>query len=223
MNFIRSSFVIDLTLACIIFHTSAINAQQKGGEPRQDRPASQSSITEPGSGVVLTDVDKDYRVSPGDVIQIRVEDAPELSYNYRVNSLGYIELPDPIGMVDAREKTTSDLSRAIAKKLRDQEYLRTPNVLATVIQYNSQTFFIQGSVYKPGVYQAEGRPTLLTMIGLAGGLTETHGSTAFILRPSKTQTTETGQQSSISQTQVSDPGQTAQPKTDDLKSAPAAG
>ncbi len=33
----------------------------------------------------------------------------------------------------------------------------------------------------------EGRPSLLTMIGLAGGLAGEHGSTAFILRPNKKQ------------------------------------
>src|SRR5262245_46752457 len=47
---------------------------------------------------------------------------------------------------------------------------------------NSQTFFIQGAVNRPGAYQIEGRPSLLTLIALAGGLTENYGSTAFIIR-----------------------------------------
>ncbi|HYE75206.1 MAG TPA: SLBB domain-containing protein, partial [Blastocatellia bacterium] len=37
----------------------------------------------------------------------------------------------------------------------------------------------------PGVYQIEGRPSLMKLITVAGGLQETHGSTAFIIREMK--------------------------------------
>jgi polysaccharide export outer membrane protein len=94
-----------------------------------------------------------------------------------------------LGMVEAQGKTTFELGRLISKGLREQEYLNIPNVLVTIKQYNSQTFFIQGSIRNPGVYQTEGRPSLLTMISLAGGLTGDHGSTAFILRPNKAEKT----------------------------------
>jgi polysaccharide export outer membrane protein len=43
-------------------------------------------------------------------------------------------------------------------------------------------YFIQGAVRKPGVYQIESAPSLLKLIALAGGLTDNHGSTAFIIR-----------------------------------------
>ena len=43
-------------------------------------------------------------------------------------------------------------------------------------------YFIQGAVRKPGVYQIESAPSLLRLITLAGGLTDNHGSTAFIIR-----------------------------------------
>jgi protein involved in polysaccharide export with SLBB domain len=43
-------------------------------------------------------------------------------------------------------------------------------------------YFIQGAIRKPGVYQIESVPSLLKLIALAGGLTDNHGSTAFIIR-----------------------------------------
>ena len=43
-------------------------------------------------------------------------------------------------------------------------------------------YFIQGAIRKPGVYQIESAPSLLKLIALAGGLTDNHGSTAFIIR-----------------------------------------
>jgi polysaccharide export outer membrane protein len=59
-----------------------------------------------------------------------------------------------------------------------------------VKEFNSRSFFIHGSVRSGGVYQIEGRPTLLELITLAGGLTEKHGAKAFIIRRIKTPESE---------------------------------
>src|SRR4030095_8733145 len=196
MNFTRSTFIVVLAVVSIIQRTPLINAQQKRGEPQQERQVIQSPTSDPRNSSVLPDSERDYRISSGDVIQIQIEDAAELSHYYRVNALGFIEMPEPIGLIEARKKTTSELARVISKRLREEEYLNTPNVQVTINQYYSQTFFIQGSVYKPGIYQVEGNPSLLTIIGLAGGLTDTHGSSVFILRPNKAQKPEAQNQSS---------------------------
>jgi polysaccharide biosynthesis/export protein len=179
---------LSLTALALIGETpraSSINAQQRGAEQQQERTATQNPIAEPANSRLLADPGKDYRINAGDVIQIQIEDAPELSHYYQVNAAGYIEMP-VLGLVEAQKKTTFELARLITKGLREGEYLNNPNVLITVRQYRNQTFFIQGAVRIPGVYQTEGRPSLLTMISLAGGLAENHGSTAFILRPNKT-------------------------------------
>jgi polysaccharide export outer membrane protein len=173
-----------VALGAAILQTSSINAQQRGAVSQQEKTSTQTPVSDPGNSRLLSDPDKDYRINPGDVIQIQVEDAPELSHNYQVNSTGGIEMP-VLGMVEAQKKTTFELARLITKGLREGEYLNHPNVLVTVKQYRNQTFFIQGAVHSPGVYQTEGRPSLLTLISLAGGLMDNHGSTAFILRPNK--------------------------------------
>lgn len=43
-------------------------------------------------------------------------------------------------------------------------------------------YFIIGAVNSPGVYRIESAPSLLKLLALAGGLTDTHGSVAFIMR-----------------------------------------
>src|SRR5262245_20577174 len=173
------SFVI-LTSLWVMLYTASFNAQEKQVTPQEERSPN------PGNADIITVSDKDYQISAGDVIQVQIEDAPEISHFYRVNSLGRIEMP-VLGLVEAQKKNTFELARLIATGLREKEYLNTPNVLVTIKQYYSQTFFIQGSIRNPGVYQTEGRPSLLTMIGMAGGLAPEHGSTVFILRPGKTQ------------------------------------
>ncbi|HEY6332343.1 MAG TPA: SLBB domain-containing protein, partial [Blastocatellia bacterium] len=81
-------------------------------------------------------------------------------------------------------------SKLIADGLRGQ-YLKDPRVSIAVLQYNSRSFFIQGAVRQPGVYQIEGKPSLLKLITIAGGLADDHGSTAFIIRELKHKTDET--------------------------------
>lgn len=174
-----------LLMAGAVMIGSPANAQTKRGaqsEPAQvDRAPVQPQSSDPTATGVLAEVNKDYLISPGDVIEVSVDDAPELSRNYRVNAAGTFEMQF-VGQIVAKQQTTEDLARLIAKKLREQDYLKSPNVVVTVRQYNSQTFFIQGAVSRPGVYQIEGNPSLLMMIGIAGGLNDNHGSTAFIIR-----------------------------------------
>ena len=60
------------------------------------------------------------------------------------------------------------------------------NLLASYAQSTSgrtkNLYFIMGAVKKPGVYQIESAPSLLKLLVLAGGLTDSHGAVAFIMR-----------------------------------------
>jgi polysaccharide export outer membrane protein len=117
------------------------------------------------------------------VIEVQVEDAPELSGNYRVNQEGSIPMKF-LGSLPVVGRTTEDVATMVANGLRGR-YLRNPQVYVAVRQYNSRTFFIQGAVRTPGLYIIEERPTLFKLITLAGGLVERHAPTAFIIRESR--------------------------------------
>jgi polysaccharide export outer membrane protein len=56
---------------------------------------------------------------------------------------------------------------------------------------NQNSYFIQGAVKNPGVYQIESFPSALKLITLAGGLSDTYGPTAFIIRRAGSQTDAT--------------------------------
>lgn len=141
----------------------------------------------PGNGATtpsaLVALDEDYRIGINDVIEIQIEDAPELSGAFRIAKSGSFMMPF-LGRTMALNKTPEELSRVLTDGLRDR-YLSNPNVRVVVRQYNSRSFFIQGAVRSPGVYQVEGKPSLLVLLTLAGGLQPDHSSTAFILRPNK--------------------------------------
>ncbi len=136
-----------------------------------------------GPSVALAAMDEDYKIGPNDVIDIHVEDADELSGPRRVGANGTF-LMSYLGRLPAKGKTTEALARLIENGLRGR-YLGDPRVTVTVKNFNSRSFFVQGAVRAPGVYVIEGRPTLLELVTVAGGLMQGHGSTAFIIRKIK--------------------------------------
>jgi protein involved in polysaccharide export with SLBB domain len=148
-----------------------------------DRRAPSRQPDAPSMNIAVADVRQDYRINPGDVIDIQVDRAPELSGMRRVSASGTIRMAY-LGPVTALGKTADDLAVFITDSLRGR-YLKNPRVTVTIEQINSHTFFIQGAVNRPGAYQIEGRPLLVTLITVAGGLAENHGSTAFIIREAR--------------------------------------
>src|SRR5215831_6377741 len=181
-----------LSVLPAVILAAGVLAAHPGAARGQDRPAPPASQTSSarssgagssrGSGNVLVDPNEDYRIGTGDVIEIKVEDAPELSQTVRVTAAGTFLMPY-LGRVTAVQKTPEELAEFMAGRLRGR-YLKDPKVSVVVKEYNSCSFFIQGAVRSPGVYQIEGHPSLLKLITLAG-LADNHGSTAFILRPIK--------------------------------------
>jgi polysaccharide export outer membrane protein len=153
-------------------------AQTKGSQATGASPGSVAGGR--ASTAVLVSPEEDYRIGPNDVIEIQIENAPEMSRTFRVTAAGTFLMPY-IGRVTAAKKTTEELAQLIADGLRG-DYLKDPKVVVSVKEYNSRSFFIQGSVRSPGVFQIEGRPSMLELITLAGGLSEKHGANAYIIR-----------------------------------------
>lgn len=141
-----------------------------------------TNMTAPGPSVIMS-ADEDYKVAPSDVIEVIVDDAPELSVRYRINTSGNIPLRY-LGSTAVAGMNCDEIAKYIADGLRGK-YLKDPKVFVSVYQYNSRSFFIQGAVRAPGVYVIEGRPSLFKLITIAGGLQENHGANAYIFREIK--------------------------------------
>lgn len=168
----------------------SVNGQQpiRSGVPATGRTDNggdgSNQVVRPHVGPdVIVAADEDYRLSPSDVIEVVIQDAPELSGNFQISSSGNIPLYY-LGSMNVEGKTPDEVSKMIADGLRGK-YLKDPKVFVSVKQYNSRTFFIQGAVKSPGVYIIQGRPSLFKLITIAGGLQDKHGSTAYIVREVK--------------------------------------
>jgi polysaccharide export outer membrane protein len=151
----------------------------KADNGREGRSADPLNAERAPQPVVVASSD-DYRIGKSDVLDVKVFDAPELSGLYVVSSTGEIPMSF-VGDIHVLNRTPLEVARTIEKGLRG-DYLKEPRVTVNVTQYNSRSFFIQGAVRSPGVYRVMGRVSLFALITAAGGMTDNHGSTAFIIR-----------------------------------------
>ena len=202
-----------LLIASCLLLPAVVPGQPTRAQDTQPQRNTGQPTPHPDLGSSIVEPNEDYRMSPGDMIEIKIERAPELSGIYRVGANGNLLLKY-LGRVPAHNKTQDELASLVADGLRGR-YLKNPQVTVTVKQINSHAFFIQGSVSRPGVYQMEGRPSLLKLITVAGGLTPNHGPVAFIIREVKESNSLTdaakADQGESSPVRVSSPTEPASP------------
>ncbi len=106
-----------------------------------------------------------YALDSGDRLRVVVYGQDGLTNSYSVDASGNITMP-LIGSVKARGLSATQLSSAIAAKLR-QGYMREPYVAAEIEAY--RPFFILGEVTYPGQYPYVPDMTVETAVAIAGG------------------------------------------------------
>jgi polysaccharide biosynthesis/export protein len=112
----------------------------------------------------------EYRLQPGDELDIRFYYNPELNSSVLIRPDGRISLP-LANEVQAAGLTPANLSQRL-RSAYEQE-LRRPELTVIVRSFNSQKVFVGGEVQSPGVIQALGPLTVLQSVAQAGGFKET--------------------------------------------------
>lgn len=107
-----------------------------------------------------------YRMGPGDVIDISVYGEPDLSVEKKLDRSGIVTFPF-IGDIQATGLTTAELEVQVRDGLLG-DYLVDPQVTVSVMTY--RPFFIHGQVVKPGGYPYQEDLRLDKALALAGGL-----------------------------------------------------
>jgi polysaccharide biosynthesis/export protein len=121
-----------------------------------------------------------YLLGPDDEVSVRVIDVDEFRDEpLRVEMTGYLNLP-LIGRVKAAGLTVQQLEQSVSALLIP--YVRSASVIVSVRAFRSQPVSVIGAVNKPGVYQLQGRKTLVEVLSLAEGLRQDAGNTVRVLR-----------------------------------------
>jgi polysaccharide export outer membrane protein len=144
---------------------SELDARMYGVPQRSSYVVRQASRAVPVR--IETFDDGPYTLDSGDKLRVVVFGQDALSNNYTVDAQGQVSLP-LIGAVTARGLTTTQLSGAIAARLK-QNYIRDPSVAVEVEVY--RPFFVLGEVTYPGQYPFVPNMTVENAIAIAGGFT----------------------------------------------------
>ena len=109
-------------------------------------------------------------LGPGDVVDVRVFNEPDLSGTHQISPNGTIRLP-LVGVVRAAGCTADQLAVRI-QQAYDERYLKDADVSLFVREHNSSKIYVLGQVAKPGPYPFDGRMTVIDAVALAGGTTK---------------------------------------------------
>ena len=112
----------------------------------------------------------DFLIGSLDLIEVKVLYADEISRTVRVDSQGNISLP-LVGIIKAAGLSSHQLEQLIKEKLA-KDLIKDPQVSVFIKEFTSLRMTVQGAVIKAGLYDFQGRATLMQAISMAGGLTE---------------------------------------------------
>ncbi len=122
----------------------------------------------------------EYRVGPGDVLNVEVFGEKDLSGNVTVSQDGKIK-NILLGDINVDGLTTAQIEGLLTKKL-GKDYLVNPMVTVSIKEYLSHKVYVLGDVEKPGTYALTTESRLLDILLKAGGPTSNAGDNVSILR-----------------------------------------
>lgn len=118
----------------------------------------------------LTVLGEEYKIGPGDVLEVSFWQNADLNASVRVGEDGQVSL-DMIGSIQAAGKTTNQLQNDIVREMTRFD-ARISQATVRVSTFNFQHVFIKGQVLNPGKYAFESIPNLWNLINEAGGINE---------------------------------------------------
>jgi polysaccharide export outer membrane protein len=110
-------------------------------------------------------------IGPGDLLHLKVLEAPELEQATRVSDAGTVALILG-GKVQVAGLTPAEAAVAIERALVEGHYVLTPHVSVTTEQTATENVTILGQVRSPGSYPIATPRPILDVLALAGGLND---------------------------------------------------
>jgi polysaccharide export outer membrane protein len=123
----------------------------------------------------------DYRLGPGDLLQIHVAGHREFEQITRVSNSGRIHVPY-VGIMLVAGRTVLQVERDIARLIKEHELIKEPSVRVQIDQYHARPAYVIGDVNAPGQYAITGEMYLLDLISKAGGLLGSADDVGFLYR-----------------------------------------
>ncbi|AYG96150.1 polysaccharide export protein [Brevundimonas naejangsanensis] len=142
-----------------------------GGAPSGGRPRPMAVDAFPDLPFAdWTEVEPEYRLYPGDEIEVALPTASELTRQLRIAPDGRVSLP-LLGHVTAADRSLSELEADISTAYAD--HLLRPEVEVTLRQAGPLKVWVDGEVRNPGVFDMPGDIDAYQALIMAGGVLPT--------------------------------------------------
>lgn len=129
---------------------------------------------------MAADGDSRYRMGPGDVLDIRILNRPNLSReSVRIEGNGMIRMPLIESEIMAGCKTEGELAKEIAEKYT--KFYRNPQVDVFIKEYKSKQVAVIGAVNEQSRFELQRRIRLLELLTFAKGPSPKAGQTINIV------------------------------------------
>jgi polysaccharide export outer membrane protein len=121
-----------------------------------------------------------YRLGPGDVININVNSIPEISCEYTVSEAGFITFPRLLSHLKVQGMDKNELQGQLTEIIA--EYMYNPKVNVRIIEHHSHKILVLGAFNNPGKYELKREKVpLLEIITEAGGLKDFSGEDKIVI------------------------------------------
>lgn len=155
--------------------SAALPARSEAGKPgAKAEAAKDAEAAATAFALQNSETQRDYRIAPGDLIDVNVYGDQELTSKMRVSRKGLVSvsLIGPTAVAGLSLLEAEDLLKEKLKK-----FYVDPRVSLFIEEYGNKEVFVLGEVNKPGSFRipAESRMTVLEAISNAGGFTPIAG------------------------------------------------
>jgi protein involved in polysaccharide export with SLBB domain len=128
--------------------------------------------------LIVRPVQNEYRITPGDVLDVKFFYNPELNETIMVRPDGRISL-QLAGEIMAAGLTPEELKKALSD--RYSKDINRPDITVIVRSFNMQRAYIDGEVLRPGMLPLAGPVTVHQAVAAAGGFKESARRTDVII------------------------------------------
>ena len=127
---------------------------------RTDKPINLNSINIAATGENDPILAQGLLLSPGDLVEVLIEDGEGFNGRYIIDNAGYVKLP-LVGVIQAGGATTNKLETKIELALVRAEIFQPANANVTiqVLNWSSIKVSVAGAVFQPGTVLINKKPT----------------------------------------------------------------
>jgi polysaccharide biosynthesis/export protein len=178
----RNVVTCSVSLTAVAVLCFVVSFSASGQQPAESAAANKAVSASPSAAQVLSTAaaaDR-YRIGPGDVLDIRILNRPNLSREaVRVEGSGMIRMPLIESEIQAACKTEGELAGDIKEKYT--KFYRNPQVDVFIKEYHSRQVAIIGAVNEQSRFELQRRIRLLDLLTYAKGPTPKAGQTINIV------------------------------------------